>query len=48
VPASAAVSDERDLLDREGHIGPGMELLTKPFAIDDLGRRVERMLRRNE
>ncbi|WP_415923196.1 ATP-binding protein [Steroidobacter sp.] len=28
-----------------GHIGPGMELLTKPFAIDDLGRRVERMLR---
>lgn len=30
-----------------GHIGPGMELLTKPFAIEDLGRRVERMLRRN-
>jgi signal transduction histidine kinase len=29
-----------------GHIGPGMELLTKPFAIEDLGRRVERMLRK--
>ncbi len=27
-----------------GHIGPGMELLTKPFAVDDLARRVERML----
>jgi CheY-like chemotaxis protein len=29
-----------------GHIGPGMELLTKPFAIDDLARRVERILGR--
>jgi CheY-like chemotaxis protein len=27
-----------------GHIGPGMAVLTKPFAISDLARRVERML----
>lgn len=27
-----------------GHIGPGMALLTKPFAISELARRVERML----
>jgi PAS domain S-box-containing protein len=30
-----------------GHIGPGMEVLTKPFAISELARRVERMLGRN-
>jgi PAS domain S-box-containing protein len=29
-----------------GHIGPGMALLTKPFAIPELVRRVERMLGR--
>ena len=29
-----------------GHIGPGMAVLTKPFAIADLARRVERMLGR--
>ena len=27
-----------------GHIGPGMEVLTKPFAINDLASRVERLL----
>ena len=27
-----------------GHIGPGMAVLTKPFAISELARRVERML----
>jgi CheY-like chemotaxis protein len=27
-----------------GHIGPGMAVLTKPFAISELVRRVERML----
>ena len=30
-----------------GHIGPGMAVLTKPFAISELARRVERMLGRN-
>ena len=30
-----------------GHIGPGMAVLTKPFAISDLARRVERMLGRS-
>ncbi|WP_271069040.1 PAS domain-containing sensor histidine kinase [Caulobacter sp. NIBR1757] len=29
-----------------GHIEPGMEVLTKPFAIRDLTERVERLLRR--
>ncbi len=29
-----------------GHIGPGMAVLTKPFAISELARRVERMLGR--
>jgi PAS domain S-box-containing protein len=28
-----------------GHIERGMELLTKPFTVDDLARRVERLLR---
>jgi CheY-like chemotaxis protein len=30
-----------------GHIGPGMAVLTKPFAISELARRVERMLGRS-
>jgi hypothetical protein len=30
-----------------GHIGPGMAVLTKPFAVCELARRVERMLGRN-
>jgi PAS domain S-box-containing protein len=30
-----------------GHIGPGMAVLTKPFAIPELARRVERMLGRS-
>ena len=30
-----------------GHIGPGMAVLTKPFAVSELARRVERMLGRN-
>ena len=30
-----------------GHVGPGMAVLTKPFAISELARRVERMLGRN-
>jgi PAS domain S-box-containing protein len=30
-----------------GHIGPGMAVLTKPFAISELARRVERMLERS-
>ena len=28
-----------------GHIQPGMEVLTKPFAVSDLAARVDRMLR---
>jgi DNA-binding response OmpR family regulator len=28
-----------------GHIEPGMELLTKPFAVSDLTARVDRLLR---
>ncbi len=31
-----------------GHIEPGMEVLTKPFAVADLAGRVERMLRTGE
>ena len=30
-----------------GHVGPGMAVLTKPFAISELAHRVERMLGRN-
>ncbi|MFD1788708.1 ATP-binding protein [Sphingomonas floccifaciens] len=28
-----------------GHVEPGMEILTKPFSVDDLAGRVDRMLR---
>jgi two-component SAPR family response regulator len=28
-----------------GHVEHGMEVLTKPFAIEDLANRVDRMLR---
>jgi signal transduction histidine kinase/CheY-like chemotaxis protein len=31
-----------------GHVGPGMAVLTKPFAISELARRVERMLGRSQ
>jgi DNA-binding response OmpR family regulator len=29
-----------------GHLEPGMELLTKPFSLDDLTRKVRSMLAR--
>jgi two-component SAPR family response regulator len=27
-----------------GHLDPGMEILTKPFAMNDLARRIRRMV----
>ena len=29
-----------------GHLGPDMEMMTKPFAVDALGKRIRTMIQR--